>query len=217
VKTLTFYEQVGILIPGAVLLASIASLVPTTKDFLVGEGLSLGDFGLFLILSYAAGQGVGAVGNVWEILLWKPFGGMPSMWVTHDPPKLLNGEQVTALQKRVFERFGYEVPPLRGLPAKRFSPFFAQLYADVMATNPARMETFNGLYGLNRGLAGALVAVIIAVLILQPSHATRIIVGASALLLVFTFRMYRFGVRFATELYMSFLNTAQRQVAPTSN
>lgn len=211
-KTLTLYEQIGIVIPGAILLAAIAALAPAAKSYLRADGLTLGDFGLFLVLSYATGHVVAAAGNLLEWIIWKAFRGMPTMWVTHDPPtRLLTDDQRNALRVRITERFGYECPPLRGLPRERWKPIFAQLYADVLARGAPRVETFNGLYGLNRGLAGAMLGVIITAAVVGSPHVIPIALTAGALALVFAYRMYRFSVRFATELYVTFLNPVRPQ------
>jgi hypothetical protein len=58
---------------------------PTLNALVVKDGVTLGQFGIFLLLSYAAGHFIAALGNVLESALWRPFGGMPSDWVTREP------------------------------------------------------------------------------------------------------------------------------------
>ena len=61
---LTFYEQVGIVIPGSVLVFGLLLFFPALQTVLTKDGVSLGDFGIFVLLSYAAGHLIAALGNV---------------------------------------------------------------------------------------------------------------------------------------------------------
>jgi hypothetical protein len=94
VKKLTFYEQVGIVIPGSVLLFGLLFFFPSLKDLLAKDGVSVGQLGIFVLLSYAAGHLIAAVGNVLENILWRPFGGLPSDWVVKEKTNLLSDEQL---------------------------------------------------------------------------------------------------------------------------
>jgi len=207
-KSLSFYEQAGIVIPGAVLLFGIAVLLPGSRSLLAIDGVTIGGLGLFLILAYALGHAVAAVGNVIEHVFWATFGGMPSDWITYDPPKLLAAEQVEQLRVRVSERIGFECPAPRGLPRARWSPVFAQVYRDALVSAPGRIETFNGNYGLNRGLAASTLCLIPVALLAAPDQWRWPMVGGAALAVaVYLYRMYRFGVHFAREVYLGFLIT----------
>lgn len=203
---LTFYEQTGIVIPGAVLLFCVAVFVPELKSFLGADGLTIGGLGLFVILSYAVGHAVAALGNVLEALLWWPLGGMPSNWVTRKTPRLLAATQITALESKIGQRLGLAGISIPGMPRKEWSPISGQVYRDVLASNPGRLATFNGNYGLNRGLAAALLCVVVLVLWLQPANRGVLAIGAATLSVIFAYRAYRFGVHFAKELYLNFLN-----------
>jgi len=77
-RTFDFYEYAGIIIPGAVLVMALVWLFPESRALFSKEGVTLGELGLFLIIAYAAGHLVQAVGNYLEWAWWKPRGGMPS-------------------------------------------------------------------------------------------------------------------------------------------
>ena len=63
-------------------------------------------------------------------------------------------------------------------------------------------HTFNGNYGLNRGLAAACVAL---AMVAATQAQWYVVIGFLALAIVFAYRAYRFGVHYARELYLQFL------------
>ena len=78
---LKFYDVVGVLVPGALALLLTVLIQPVWRAALVPESPSIGDFGLFLVLAYVAGQLVQTLGDVAEYLYWKLWGGLPTDWV----------------------------------------------------------------------------------------------------------------------------------------
>ena len=217
---LTFYEQVAILIPGAVLLFALTLLQPEWKAILGGNGLTVGGLGLFLILSYAAGHAVAAVGNIVEKLLWAVCGGLPTDRLARTP-EMVFGEQQLARFKELFKkRYQYDAPISDSEPAgppkrwtklwrsrrKTWRSAFAQLYSDVRVNNPGTVLTFNGNYGLNRGLSASLLVITLLLCIVQPNGFAEMALAAALLGIVFLFRAYRFGVYFAREVFNNFMN-----------
>ena len=77
-RTFDFYEYAGFIIPGAVLVIALVWLFPDSRALFSKEGVTLGELGLFVIIAYAAGQLVQAIGNYLEWIWWMPWGGMPS-------------------------------------------------------------------------------------------------------------------------------------------
>lgn len=206
-KKLTFYEQVGIVIPGAVFLFGLLFYFPALKQLLAKDGVSVGQLGIFLLLAYAAGHLIAALGNVGENILWRLSGGMPSDWVIKEETTLLSPQQRDLLTKKIFTRLGIVVETIRGLDRKVWWPISRQLYADISKNGKReRIDTFNGNYGLNRGLAAA--CVLLACIALSQAD------WAAAVLLfalggVYAYRAYRFGVHYARELYIQFLTIAE--------
>lgn len=206
-KTLSFYEQVGILIPGSALLLGLVVMLPAARSLIAVEGVTVGGLGLFLLAAYALGHGVAAVGNLVEAIYWKAFGGMPSRWVTRDQPRLLTQEQVDRLRAKATARFEFEWPSPPGFPSSRWDRMFGQLYRDTLTRNPGRIEAFNGNYGLNRGLAAAALCIAIVAPISRPDfNGWMIAVVAVVAAVIYLYRMHRFAVHFATEVYFGFLN-----------
>jgi hypothetical protein len=123
---------------------------------LAKDGITVGQLGIYVLLSYAAGNLVAALGNVGEGLLWRLAGGMPTDWVTKPEATLISPQQRDLVEKKLRSRLGIEVESIRGLDPKVWWPISRQLYSDVARHGkPDRIDTFNGNYGMNRGLASA--------------------------------------------------------------
>ena len=200
---MTFYEQVGIVIPGSVLMIGLLFYFPALNALVTKDGVTLGQFGIFLLLSYAAGHFIAALGNVLESVLWRPFGGMPSDWITKRQSSLLSPEQIAALETKVTTRLNLTIGKLPGMNPKVWWPISRQVYADVGKNGKVeRIDTFNGNYGLNWGLSAACVTLAIVAAIQVQWH---VVIGFLVLAVVFAYRAYRFGVHYARELYLQFL------------
>ncbi len=200
---ITFYEQVGIVIPGSVLLVGLLFYFPALNALLAKDGVTLGQFGIFLLLSYAAGHLIAAIGNLVENLLWRLTGGMPSDWVTKPDASLLSSQQVDLLERKVRSRLGMTIDKVRGLDRKIWWPISRQIYADVAKNGkPERIDTFNGNYGLNRGLSAACLA--LACVAALQAH-WPVTIGLIVLSGVYVYRAYRFGMHYGRELYLQFL------------
>lgn len=200
----TVYEQAGIIIPGAVLLVGLLFYFPDLNAVLGKDGVTLGEFGIFMLLAYAAGHLLAAVGNAIEAALWPLAGGLPSGWITRAGANpLLRPSQVDAVAAKVRSRLGCSVDKIPGMDRSVWFPISREIYADVAKNGkPDRIDTFNGNYGLNRGLsAGMLGLAVIGFL------EGRFIFGIGFLVLActYTFRAYRFGRHYGRELYLAFL------------
>lgn len=206
-KKLTFYEQVGIIIPGAVFLFGLLFYFPALRDLLAKDGVSVGQLGIYVLLSYAAGNLVAACGNVGENLLWRLAGGMPSDWIVKSETTLISPQQRDLVEKKLRSRLGIEVESIRGLDRKAWFPISRQLYSDVARHGkPDRIDTFNGNYGLNRGLAAACVLLACIAATKESWSACALLAVLSA---VYVYRAYRFGVHYARELYLQFLTIGE--------
>jgi hypothetical protein len=91
----------------------------------------------------------------------------------------------------------------RGLNPIVWWPISRQIYADIVKNGkPDRIDTFNGMYGLNRGLAATTFA-LGCVAAVQGKWS--IALGLVVLTAVYDYRAYRFGVHYGRELYLQFL------------
>ena len=202
---LSFYEQVGIVMPGAVFLFGMMFYLPELHDVLAKDGVSVGGLGIFVIISYAIGHLLAALGNAIENMYWYFKGGMPSNWIVGPAPRLLSSTQIAKVEALTAARLGLTPPPFVELTAKTWFPIFRQIYSDVEKHGkPGRGDIFNGNYGLNRGLCAAALALGVAIFAKAPDQwfVSLALVGVS---LVYLYRMHRFGVHYAREIYNQFL------------
>src|SRR5882724_5222040 len=161
-RNFSFYEQTGILIPGATLVFGLLFFFPDFRQLFFSDGVSIGGLGLFLLISYAAGHLAAALGNIMEACLWQVSGGRPSNWVIRDKNSLLAPEQLDSLETLIKQRMRLDIPSVRGMNPRQWFPISRQIYADVMAHGkPAKIDSFDGNYSLNRGLAAALLALVL--------------------------------------------------------
>lgn len=202
---LTFYEQVGIVIPGALFLAALIVIVPALQVYISLTSVGVGEFGIFVLVAYGIGEAIAALGNIVEFLWWKSFGGMPSNWVIKTKPNLLNASQIATLTARINADFGMSISSVVGLSAKEWGPIFGQIYRAALGIRADRIETFNGNYGLNRGLASAFIA-LVAVVLIQNWASWKLAAALAIAALVYLYRMHRFGKHFAKEVLFVFLN-----------
>jgi hypothetical protein len=208
-KKLTFYEQVGIVIPGAVVLFGLLFFVPLLKELLAKDGVSVGQLGIFVLLSYAAGHLIAGLGNIGEGVLWRLVGGMPSDWVVQEKTTLLSDEQRARLPEKISARLGLSVSPVVGMDRKRWFPISRQIYSDVERNGKRdRIEAFNGNYGLNRGLASGCFALACVAFVVGNWPVG---LGSLVFCAMYMYRAFRFGVHYGRELYVQFPSMQVRQ------
>ncbi len=206
-KTFDFYEFAGILTPGAVILYAISRICPETAPFIEAKDFTLGDLGLFVILAYVAGHLVQAFGNLIEKALWKPFGGMPTNWLLQRRQELLSQTQATALPERLRDVIGISLDkPIADQSAKDWFPITRQIYAAVSAAGRAqRIDTFNGNYGMFRGIASAFLLCAVLNMVVHWPEGWPVSVGLMGAAALALLRMHRFAVHYARELFVQFL------------
>jgi hypothetical protein len=202
---LSFYDQVGVIIPGAVFLFGMMFCVPGLRDVFAKDGVSIGGLGIFVIISYAIGHLLAALANLIEKLYWNLKGGKPSNWIVGPNPRLLTTAQIVRVEALTASRLGLTSPPFAELTESTWAPIFREIYSDVEKHGkPGRGDTFNGIYGLNRGLCAAALALAVVVVIQAPAQ-WMISLGLVGVSVVYLYRMQRFGVYYATEIYIQFL------------
>ncbi|KIN69875.1 hypothetical protein Z945_3767 [Sulfitobacter noctilucae] len=194
------YEYIGVVVPGSVLVLAIALIFPDLVPSITSS-LSLGDLGLMVILAFVAGHFVQAGGNLWETIVWKLLGGMPSSSVFKPNSRLLSPGQQERLKSKLTDDFG---PDAReGLAVGRGA--MRELFVKVRQSGSIdRIEKFNRNYGLMRGTAVSFLVSAALVLVFDPDH-TEIALLLLGVAGVFTYRMVRFGKHYAREAFAEYL------------
>src|SRR5262245_16661633 len=207
-RNFDFYEYAGIIIPGTVLVMALVWLFPESRAFFSKEGVTLGELGLFVIIAYAAGQLVQAIGNGLEWVWWKLCGGMPSGQVLCG--KYLSADQYKRLLEALRPVLG-DADPCKMQQPERLA-IVREVYSEVAGAGKAsRVDTFNGNYGLMRGLAAAFVMTFAFAIVTSQGIIALCVLAILFLLAIY--RMHRFGRHYATELFTQFL--ASRAKDPT--
>jgi len=223
-RTFDFYEFAALLTPGAVLLIGLTVLFPSLAPTVNGKDVTFGNLGVFVVLAYAVGHVVQALGGIIENrLLWRltAAGARPTDWIRRGTGYLLAPAQRETLKAQLQPKLGLAQPVDMGTIGKDdWDGLVRQVYAAVEGGGrTARVDIFNGTYGLCRGIATSLVMLLIALVasgvVYAYHHHTVIargdahglvvglaLVGASVLVL---HRMYSFGRYYARELFVQFL------------
>jgi len=201
-KEFSFYDFAGVVAPGALVLFGLSLLVPDTPNLGSLPQIQLGGLGVFAALAYVTGQLTQAVGNLIESLYWRPWGGMPSAWIR-------SGDLLSPKQ---YERLGVVLAPVvgattpAGMDGKHWFSVTREVYAAVSQAKRAdRVDVFNGIYGLTRGIASAGIILLVGVALVDW-HAWQAMVGLALLTVIAIYRMHRFGVHYARELFVQFLD-----------
>lgn len=200
-----FYEFAGVIVPGTVFLLGAAFCSPPIKQAVFEQNLSIGKSAISLIAAYGLGHLIAALGNLIEWVLWRLCGGWPTDWPRSGKHDLVSPKQISSVNAALKTRLALEFSG--GFQQLSESDWFGvvrQVYADVAAT-PAvqRVDTFNGNYGLNRGLAAALLALSLLVVLTHGFALWELLLVSGAAVAVY--RMHRFARHYARELFVQFL------------
>src|SRR5258708_14984207 len=203
-KNLSFHEQTGLLIPGATLVFGLLFFLPEFRALFFSDGVSIGGLGLFLLISYAAGPLAAALGSILEIVVWLGRA-RPSEWVVRENSPLLSPEQTDSLEQLIRQRLRLDIGTVRGMSPRQWLPISRQIYADVMSHGkPARIDRFDANYTLNRGLAAAVLALVLISLAFSETDwrgTPRLFPIAP----IYTYRIFRFVVSYPNDLYSPLL------------
>lgn len=206
-KEFDFYQVIGVVAPGAVLISCLMLLfAPDQAQVMISvSSISIGGLGLGLILAYVAGQLLQAIGNVYEHMWWRPWGGLPTDWLRGTGQSILGGAQLAQVESHVKTMLGHQTVQLTKTTKEDWRSIVDQMRSIVLAAGLGkRMELFNANYGLCRGLAAAFLVVLVAAL--ASGRLTWNLVALCALpLALATYRMHRFGKRYAVELFIQYL------------
>lgn len=212
-----FYEFVGILTPGVLVLFGLSRICPAIWLSPIEQKLGFGEFGLLLILAYCAGHLVQAFGNLIEKPYWNCFGGWPSDWVRTGKRHILAQNQKKQLPARIRDVLRITCPTeIHEFSNSDWKALTRQMYVAVRRVGQAeRLDIFNGNYSMFRGIAAGLIVLLIAVSLDGKSHAWPIFMALPALVILALYRMHRFAVYYSIELFVQFVSIQPEQKAAT--
>jgi len=201
-----FYEFAGILSPGAVVLFGLSQIIPGMRESFSGTEYSLGDFGIFIILAYVAGHLTQAIGNILEKIWWIKRG-MPTDWIRTRHKQLISEQQLEQVPGKIETILSLDrIKSIESLGRKSWIGVTRQVYAAVASAGKAgRIDTFNGNYGLHRGIASALILVLITQLVVNGYDIWQIPALLVIGIILAVSRMHRFAKHYARELFVQFL------------
>lgn len=212
-KTFDQYEYVAVITPGAMLLLGLSIEWPQQLHMASDKDASLGEFGLFLVAAYIAGQVLQSVAEVADRGFWWCFGGLPTDWVRRDNNWLINQDQRAQVQTRVRTMLGNDRFDLAAVSKDDWRGITRQIYAKVaQAKRVTRIDAFNRTYGLMRGFAVALLA--LTVVFLVDPERRWLAVAALVLALLAVLRFFLFGRDYARELFVQYLTLPAAALAP---
>jgi hypothetical protein len=206
-KNFDFYEFAGLLAPGAVLLVGLSALYPQIGLMVQGKDVTVGELGLFVIMAYVVGHLVQSAGSVVEPLYEKLTGGRPSVRVQTGHCDFLSPQQVEAVKAQLSDKLGLPASlDITKLEKRAWLGIVSQIYAAVQAAGRSgRVDIFNGNYSLLRGIAAALLIILALVLRQRGFTSPDVLVGLLLAIAAAVYRMYRFSVLYAREVFVQFL------------
>lgn len=204
-KSFSRYDLIAVIVPGAIVLAAIALLLPDTRALMTTKGVSLGSFGLFTLLAFCTGHLVQAVGNQVERFHWWRLDGMPTDRLRIEG-RLASWPVGAAMRRRMVER-GVELGFLESLDnevsSKAWMSFISAVKAYVSNSGKGdRLSIFNGNYGLHRGIAAACLCLVVP---LAVAGHWWLFAGSLVATWASLQRMNRFAEHYARELVAQFI------------
>ena len=202
------YEFLGYISPGILFLVSLGYIWPTKISDLVSKDVTIGGVAIGLIFAYAAGQLLQAIGNLIENIVWKCSGGIPTDWLRTKKHNLIDSKQLQKVEgcvKKMLpdDTFKFD----ESTDEKGWYSITRQIYTFVADRGKTkRIDTFNANYGLCRGLAAALLVLLFINLVCN-FKGWQIHIILSVLCGLAIYRFYRFGVVYARELFVQFLQS----------
>jgi len=196
IRKFDFYEFVGVLAPGTLLLFGIGVLFPAQerlKPFLLPT-----DFGsatVYVILAYAVGHLVQAIGNLLEWPYWGIQKGMPTDWPFTKASAAFPASYKDHVSSVLGQSEFADVADWR----RAVSAGRSLISADGFA---GRLQTFNGNYGLFRGMAASAIVLLVAAVI-EGSHGITTYVVIGVVTVLSTYRMHRFATHYGREFFSS--------------
>lgn len=210
-KSFNVYETIGIIAPGVVFLLCLKWVMPDWPLDLEKLEISIGGFGIATIIAFVVGHLLQSIGNLFEKVLWCFRGGWPSDWPRSGEHDLLSEHQIALLQARIESLLGLENFALdTSTSATSWRSVFRQIYAFVSSkNNDTRAISFNATYGLFRGIVSCMLVLVTVGIVNWQGASGKALFSFVVVLIIAVIRMERFGVHYAREVFVQFLNQSE--------
>jgi len=202
-KEFSFYEFVGILVPGVTLLFFSEVIIDLVYQKTIIDFSKVGESVVFLIIAYGMGHILQALGNVFESVMWKVFGSMPTQWPTKKSRfgnNLFDIEQSEKLKAKMFQQFGEKAGKDYGRDVYNWLSLKDKI-------TEKRIDVFNANYSQFRGLTVTFYSLAVIVWIYLG---WKLMFVPLCLGLLSNFRMFRFAKLYATEIFRTYLNYEEK-------
>ncbi len=162
-RNFDYYEFAGIFVPGAVALFGLSLVIQEVNTLLLSNQNQFSAISIMLVISYACGYLVQAVGNILEKMWWKFRKGWPTDWIMIES----NNTYSEHWRESIYSHFMSEGKnPF--VNKRTWIGFTREIYAEIKAASlHDRVDFFNGSYGLTRGIASSLILILIVVVVLK--------------------------------------------------
>lgn len=197
-KQFSFYEFTGIITPGALLMYFANYILKNKFDINLFGIENVGESVFLIIVAYAVGHIIQALGNIFEQVIWKIYGGVPTSWLTKLPSpkqKLFDDTDTQKILEKIYSKYGK-------IEGKDYGKNVYNLL--YLMKNTGRIDIFNANYSLFRGLTVSILIITILCIISYKWYWC--FIPLTATILTFN-RMVRFAKLYAKEIFRTFLNT----------
>jgi hypothetical protein len=200
------FEFKSIIIPGGYVLSFLLITHPSLESFIAT--ITFGGFSLFVFLSFIVGQLINSLSYFQEKLLWYFFCGMPTDWVLGENrqkkrwAKFLTETQILKLAELIQKKLSID---LNSVHSNDYRAVIHQLRLNIHNVNLQRLVDHNTHYCLHRALSTASILLACYFLFLDSWFISSILF---IFVTLFSYRMYKFGIYYARELFLQFINTS---------
>jgi len=154
-KQFSFHEFAGIITPGALLIYFGNYILKNRFDITLFGIENAGESVFLIIVAYALGHIIHAIGNIFEQVIWKIYGGMPTNWLTKPPsPKqqLFDNADTQKILAKIHSKYD-------NVEGKDYGRNIYNLL--YLMKNTGRIDIFNANYSLFRGLTVSILIITI--------------------------------------------------------
>jgi hypothetical protein len=203
------FEFKSIIIPGGYVLSFLLITHPSLESFIAT--ITFGGFSLFVFLSFIVGQLINSLSYFQEKLFWYFFGGMPTDWVLGKNrqkkrwAKILTEIQILKLDELTQKKL---IIDLNSVHSNDYRAVVHQLRLNIHNDNLQRLVDHNTQYCLHRALSTASVLLACYLFFI---YAWTIGIILIICLFLFLYRMYKFGIYYARELFLQFINASNSE------